>query len=132
MPRPSRVVPAILALLEQTHSLSAPEIAEALSQTGDLDVNKTSVYRAIDQLLEQGRICRQTLQDSLPVYELRDDHHDHLVCETCGEVQAVECLTPLPQEVDGFVIGHHHLTVYGLCAACRQGERLLPTKQRSV
>lgn len=118
MSRPPVVQQHILALLQAHHTLTAPEILDSLSKK-DLRFNKTSVYRALDQLLEQAKVCRQTLGGDVPTYELRTHHHDHLICERCGSVKVVSCLACIPSEVEGFVIGHHHLTAYGICASCR-------------
>lgn len=118
MARPPLVQQHILDLLAQRHSLSAPELVAALESDGS-GVNKTSVYRALDHLLEQGKVCRQTLAGDVPTFELRDHHHDHLVCENCGRVQVTECLTNLSESIDGFRVGHHHLTVYGVCPNCQ-------------
>lgn len=107
----------ITELLKQYHLLSAPQILEKMIESGQ-KVNKTSIYRAIEKLLAAGTICKQILGQDILLYELRDDHHDHLVCESCGKIQAVACTTPTAiTEVD-FTVSHHHMTVFGLCADC--------------
>lgn len=131
MSRQPKVQPAILELLEHSHSLSAPEIVELLSR-GDVSVNKTSVYRALDTMLEQDLICKQSFGDETPVFELRSHHHDHLVCEVCGSVQVTDCLMHLPKTVDGFLIGHHHLTIYGLCEQCQRREHTMVQSRTKV
>ncbi len=108
----------ILDLLSERHSVTAPDMVSILKQGGKA-VNKTSVYRALDQLLESGKICRQNLAGDIPTFELRDHHHDHLVCEVCGRVIVTECLVRIPKTVEGFQVGHHHLTVYGMCESCQ-------------
>lgn len=118
MSRPPVVQQHILSLLEEHHTLKVPEIVDLLNKNG-LRFNKTSVYRALDQLLEQGKVCRQMLTSDTPTYELRAHHHDHLICEECGTVQVVSCVANIPSEIEGFLVGHHHLTAYGVCEACR-------------
>ncbi len=117
MSRTPRTQAAILDLLAHKHALSALEIAEQLKVDGEA-VNKTTVYRAVEKLLEQGILCSQVLEGTTAVYELRGDHHDHLICEKCGRVSVIECLVRLPNDVDGFHVGHHHLSVYGICKLC--------------
>ena len=108
----------ILALLKKNHFLSVPQLVEQLHQHG-FPVNKTSVYRTIQSFLEDEIVCQQTFQDEL-VYELQEDHHDHLYCTNCGKVQKTECRVEAPtqSQLKGFSIEHHHLTMYGKCAIC--------------
>lgn len=117
MGRPALVSHKILEVLEERHALSAPDLLVALGQTGT-QVNKTSVYRALEKLTEDGIVCKQTLSGETLVYELRDHHHDHLVCEKCGTVQKIPCLTKVPNSIEGFAVHHHHTTFFGECKGC--------------
>lgn len=116
MPRQPVTRQHIIQVLTERHTLTGPEIIEALESRGQ-SVNKTSVYRAIDKLLADGVLCRHSFGSVTPSYELRDHHHDHAVCEGCGTVQVVSCLQDDPQ-IPGFTIGHHHATYFGMCARC--------------
>lgn len=115
----------ILKTLGQQHLLSAPELVEQLHRQGRT-VNKTSVYRALDKLLEQNLLCQHNLQDDSIVYELRTDHHDHIVCTSCGRIQKADCPVTIPTNVSGYLTNHHHLTLYGICPSC-QGVPINPT-----
>lgn len=84
-----------------------------------MPVNKTTVYRALDKLMEEGQICRLSLGENTPVYELRHHHHDHVVCQNCGKVAMVECATEYLPEVPGFTIDHHQATFFGICQDCQ-------------
>lgn len=117
MGRPAVVSQKILDILEQKHALSASDILMALGQVGT-QVNKTSIYRALEKLTSDGIVCRQTLVGETVVYELREHHHDHLVCEKCGLVQKIPCLTKSPPTIQGFEVHHHHTTIFGLCPNC--------------
>ncbi|MCD8484203.1 transcriptional repressor [Candidatus Woesebacteria bacterium] len=117
MARTSITEPAILDLLERKHVLSGPEIVELLAEE-DFRVNKTSVYRALDRLLEKAEICRLSLGEQTVVYELRNHHHDHAVCNVCGRVLTIECHAQQHPEIPGFQIDHHHATYFGVCSAC--------------
>lgn len=104
-------------LLEQNHLLSVEQMLELLATT-HREFNKTSVYRALDQLEQDGMVCKQYLGASQAVYELKQHHHAHLLCKNCGKVAIVECEVSDPAKVDGFTIDHHHLTFIGTCADC--------------
>lgn len=98
--------------------MTGPEILDALESRGQA-VNKTSVYRAIDKMLEDGELCRHSFGGNTVHYELRDHHHDHAVCESCGTVQVISCVDEEPV-IPGFKVGHHHATYFGLCAVCQR------------
>lgn len=112
------IVPSrITELLAEHHLLSATQILEKLSDTGPA-VNKTTVYRSLDKLLAEGTVCKQLFAQDVVLYELRSTHHDHLVCESCGSVEAVPCASSPQVSKPGFTITHHHLTVFGSCENC--------------
>lgn len=108
----------LLELLQQRHLLTVGEILDTLDREGK-SYNKTSVYRALDQLLAEGEVCRHYFTEAQAAYELRSHHHAHLVCEHCGQITVGECLYQQPQTVGTFKVNHHHLTLMGLCAKCQ-------------
>jgi Fur family ferric uptake transcriptional regulator len=118
MPR-TLISDAITELLHRHHLMSAPELVTKLHDQSR-KVNKTTVYRALEKLETSGVICKHNLHDNELVYELRHHHHDHLICTNCGKVEAADCQIQLPPEVSGFSVDHHHLSIYGLCATCRE------------
>lgn len=111
----------ILELLKEQHLLTAPQLLEKIHTSGK-NVNKTTVYRALDKLLAEGSICKQNLQDNELVYELRDHHHDHLVCNNCKKILVAECQVHLAPQLQDFQVDHHHLTVFGTCAECANSD----------
>lgn len=108
----------IRQLLEKEHLLSAPDLLTSLEKNGHT-YNKTSVYRALEQLLDEEIICRHHFSNSQASYELRDHHHTHLVCTKCGEIQAEECGYINPQTKGSFLVNHCHTTLFGLCQKCQ-------------
>lgn len=108
----------ILTLLKKHHFLSPLEMQEKLAEDGS-DFNKTSIYRAIDTLLAEDLICKQDFLEKEACYELKENHHDHLLCISCGMLESVECLLPDPKMINDFTVDHHHLTIFGYCKACQ-------------
>lgn len=108
---------SIQELLTRHHLLSANELLAYFATEGHR-YNKTSVYRALDQLAAAEIICRYDFQDREAQYELRNEHHDHLVCEKCGKILVADCQFTQPEKIAGFTISHHHLTLFGLCENC--------------
>ena len=107
----------IVELLSTHHLLSAHQILELLLGQ-KRHFNKTSVYRALEQLVTAELICPQHFLEAETVYELRAHHHTHLVCEQCGSVAAADCKFSEPKNIDGFQVTHHHVTLMGLCQNC--------------
>ncbi len=83
-------------------------------------VGLVTVYRAIDMFSAIGLVRRLDLGDG-PRYELAEDHHHHLICESCGVISEFEeCPldTRALRDLD-FEVSAHSLEVYGRCGACR-------------
>ena len=84
------------------------------------EVGLVTIYRTLDLLSEIGAVRRLDLGDG-PRYELAEDHHHHLICESCGDVSEFErCPLDLGslRGMD-FEVSSHTLEIYGRCAACR-------------
>ena len=82
-------------------------------------VGLVTVYRTLDLFSEIGVVRRLDLGDG-PRYELAEDHHHHLVCESCGAVSEFEeCPLDLRRLRDiDFEVASHSLEIYGRCAGC--------------
>jgi len=111
---PQRV--AVLEALAAEQHQSMDEIRGRCPRVG-----MVTVYRTLDLLSEIGLVRRLDLGDG-PRYELAEDHHHHMICESCGDVSEFEeCpLDParLLPESPGFQVRSHSVEVYGRCAAC--------------
>ncbi len=86
------------------------------------EVGLVTVYRTLGLLTELGIARRLDFGDGAR-YELAEDHHHHLVCESCGDVSEFEqCpLDPVRLALEDyeFEVRSHSLEVYGRCAGCR-------------
>lgn len=109
----------ILDLLETNHLLSATSILEQLLKLGT-PYNKTSVYRALDQLEASNAICQHHLIGDESLYELAHHEHAHLICRNCGTIESSELPELPPGYAPSFHIEHQHLTLLGLCSSCRK------------
>ena len=79
-----------------------------------------TIYRTLDLLSEIAAVRRLDLGDG-PRYELAEDHHHHLICESCGDVSEFERCPLDLRRLRGmdFEINSHSLEIYGRCAECR-------------
>ena|SRR4028119_2509557 len=85
------------------------------------EVGLVTVYRTLDLLSELGIVRRLDLGDGAR-YELAEDHHHHMICESCGYISEFD-RCPLDPEMltteEGFEVRSHSVEVYGRCASCR-------------
>jgi Fur family ferric uptake transcriptional regulator len=116
--RATKLKKQILSLLEENHLLTAPQIVEMLHSQGS-KVNKTSVYRNLESFLSDGLICQQSFGETGFSYELQNEHHDHIRCDVCGKVTEIPCQFSPEKQLEGYTIGHHHLTLFGVCRECQ-------------
>lgn len=123
MARKPVVSNAILALMQQRHHHAW--MLEDLQAELGVAADFSSVFRAVEKLVADGTVRKVVLDDGRARFELCEAHHDHLLCDRCGELVAVPCLiasadfAALEREA-GIAILDHHLVLRGLCRACRE------------
>ena len=118
-----RLVKEILSDAQGQH-LSAEDIHMTLCAKGE-KVGKTTVYRQLERLLEEGAI-RRTLGEGVACYSMQGEEceeHYHLFCTVCGKMEHLACervkqLFSHIQSEHGFLIDLSRTTLYGTCAAC--------------
>jgi Fur family ferric uptake transcriptional regulator len=116
----------ILQILEnsKTKHLSAEDVYKALIEAEE-DVGLATVYRVLTQFESAGLVSRHHFEGGHSVFELMsDDHHDHIVCDSCGKVEEffddiIEQQQEKIAQKFGYKITDHSMYLYGLCAACQ-------------
>ncbi len=106
---------AVLRALAEEQHQSLEEIHARCPEVG-----LVTVYRTLDLLGELGIVRRLDLGDGAR-YEMAEDHHHHMICESCGDISEFEKCPLDPRLLpagDGFKVRSHSLEVYGRCAAC--------------
>lgn len=117
---------AVLRFLqESTTPLTASDLILHLHTLG-INVNKTTVYREIDQLLAHGIVQELDFGDLKKRYELASrEHHHHLICKKCGHIDDIHLENDLQEEEAriaqecGFLVLQHSLEFFGLCKTCQ-------------
>ena len=127
MARPSHVRDAIAALVagSDRHDWTVEDVTAALAAQG-VEANPSSVFRGLVRLSDEGSLERVELGDGRLRFEASGPHHEHVRCERCGSVGAVDgCLAePVIPEVErqtGFTVTAHRIVFSGLCARCAPG-----------
>jgi len=116
---------AILDMI--THSnqhWDAELLARALSDAGH-SIGIATVYRGLTALEEAGLIEAIHLGDKKRYECSNKDHHDHLICTSCGLIEEfcdenIEKLQNEVAEANGFHVTGHQLLIFGLCQNCMQ------------
>ncbi|HUE59509.1 MAG TPA: transcriptional repressor, partial [Acidimicrobiales bacterium] len=124
MPRPSPVSDEVGRLLAsgERHAWSLAELLGAVRQTV-AGANYSSVFRATTTLEQAGVVDRLDLGDGTSRYELRDIHHEHVLCESCGRIAEVrDCVVDDAairiHDDTGFTVRSHQVVFIGRCADC--------------
>jgi len=111
----------VKTLFDSSEHLTIDELLERVRSV-DSRVGYATVYRTM-KMLAEGGIANELHFGNVTRYEVADEnaHHDHLICEECGEITEFE--EPLIEELQeriasryGFIVTHHKHELYGHCA----------------
>lgn len=114
------------AALRRRGHFSVDDLVNDLRARGGTDAHAATVYRVLPLLVEAG-LLQMTLVSSRDGarYEraFEREHHDHLICTSCGEVvefehEAIEVLQRDVAERFGFQLTGHVHELLGTCSAC--------------
>ena len=100
--------------------MSAEDIFRVLLQER-ADVGLATVYRVLTQFEQAGILKRSQFEGGKSVFELdQGEHHDHLVCLDCGQVEEfydaeIEKRQHAVAKAKGFTITDHALSLYASC-----------------
>ncbi len=116
------------------HSKTKEEIIKILSKssspldavhlTKKIGVNKTTIYRDLENLLKENKVDEIEFGDGKKRYEVSSrNHHHHLVCKNCGKIEDVKIeekifLTKISNQTN-FKIENHSIEFFGRCFNCQ-------------
>ena len=93
----------------------------------DPSIGFATVYRTLKLLRESGIAQEVKISKNKSIFEHREEHHDHLVCERCGKI--IEAVDPSIEKLQNdlalkhnFKIFSHSLVLIGLCSSCQNVE----------
>ncbi len=123
---PRRMLVEKLAELAKTGEAFSPDDLWQRLRAVYGKIGRATVYRSIEQLVENKVLDRVELCDGSHRYRVcGGSHHHHLVCTSCHRVEDFQdCLSEQKFEEIGrrhdFSVEDHRLTVYGTCRRCRR------------
>ena len=109
--------------------VTAAQILEHFTKEG-IPIGRTTIYRHLEKLTESGKL-RKYITDGISgaCYQHLDHRegcraHLHLKCESCGELQHIDCgvLSEMQQHVfdnHDFHVNLMKTVLYGKCAKCQ-------------
>ena len=112
----------ILEVFQNTavRHMTAEDVYKALLAEGS-DIGLATVYRVLMQFEQAGLLSRSHFESGKSVFELNEgQHHDHLVCMTCGRVEEfydaeIEKRQRSIAQTRGFELQDHSLALYATC-----------------
>ena len=113
------------ALVKARNPVAVPDLARRRA------LPQSSLYRNLAVLEQAGAVHRVMTHEEFGRYELAEDltqHHHHLVCRSCGQVEDVTVAPSLERQVQrslvdvedrtGFSAVSHRLDLFGTCRNC--------------
>jgi Fur family ferric uptake transcriptional regulator len=100
--------------------ISAEDVYKILLEKNE-EIGLATVYRVLNQFDDAGIVTRHHFEGGRSVFELSaKDHHDHLVCLTCGHVfefedDVIEDRQLQVAEANNIKLTNHSLYLYGEC-----------------
>ena len=99
--------------------LSADEIHNKLVDHNE-SIGLATVYRVLTQLEVAGLIQKNQFSDNQSSYEIKKQHHDHLICTKCGKIiefmnDDLETLQEKISDKYQFRLDSHVMTLFGVC-----------------
>ncbi len=99
--------------------LSADEIHNKLVEHSE-SIGLATVYRVLTQLEIAGLIQKNQFSDNQSSYEIKKQHHDHLICTKCGKIiefmnDDLEALQGKISDKYQFRLDSHVMTLFGVC-----------------
>ncbi len=118
---------ALLKLLDATHEhFDAEEIYLELLKK-QKNVSRATVYRSLEALVDQELVKKLDFGDGRMRFERSqgaDEHHDHLICEKCGNI--IEFFNPVMEaqqlsicDEHDFTPSTHTMHIFGTCSDCK-------------
>lgn len=105
------------------YPVDAKDILDFL-RSKNLKTNKTTVYRIIDYLYQNGLLEKIEFGDGKFRYEMKKGDHHHLICDKCDRIEDItdNFIESFEEEIlnkRGFQVKKHSLEFFGICKNCQ-------------
>ncbi len=113
----------IVAMLEKHGHINIEDLyGELLKEFPS--VSLATIYKNINQMIENGLIQEVKLPAAKSVYELIKEPHLHMVCDKCHKVEDIvigtDRIIEEAEKLSGYRIEESFITLRGICPDCRE------------
>lgn len=115
----------ILDVIKNNHTHPTAEKIYNLVVKEETKISKSTVYRNINILVEQGVIQKITMATGPDRYDYLHGEHYHAICGVCGEVfdfcynfEKEKVIKSIKQQTN-MNIDVNSITVHGICGKCK-------------
>lgn len=101
-----------------------PVVVDDLQKLFSSKIHFTTMYRILDQFIDKKIISQTNFRDGKKYYEYQENHHHHIVCTNCGEVEGVSVCVEhaIPSIIKNSqlftTIEDHSLEFFSVCKKC--------------
>jgi Fur family ferric uptake transcriptional regulator len=97
-----------------------PKTAKDIAQRTHIK-DASTVYRTLAELTKAG-IVHTITEEGIAYFEVAHEHHDHVVCTSCGTMEHIPCAISKPRALTraGWHITSHEAVFKGVCATCKK------------
>ncbi len=86
-------------------------------------ISRSTVYRVLGQMADEGRILRLRMADSDTLYDGGIHPHGHVICKKCGTIADIPpAEVTYPKDTAGYLLESCTVEFSGLCPNCRSDE----------
>lgn len=112
------------AFLDAPAHVSIDQLYDAIREEHP-EIGPATLYRSMNLFVQAGVAKEGRFNEGKarfePAFDI--DHHDHLICTVCGDIQEFEDprIENLQEEIArqrGFKVGSHRMELYGVCPKC--------------
>lgn len=93
------------------------------AKKADIKIGVTSIYRILNQLVEDEKVCKLITKDNVAHYDYIRNDHIHLICNNCGKIIDIPknkvFIDDVNKNLQGFKLNMQDITFYGECENCK-------------
>ena len=94
--------------IAKNHLVSISQISEVITEA-----NFSTIYRNVEQMVIDNELKKIVFDKDNVKYELAEHHHNHFMCDTCGDVDEIELQIKNKTKIERDAV------VHGLCGKCK-------------
>lgn len=115
-----------IMILEILYNFDKPVKVEDVYSKLKNKMDEATIYRTLSSFEKAGIVRQVNLRRDSVYFELNNDHHHHIVCLKCGDIEDFKesndiekILRRIVEKSSKFkIINEHSLEIFGLCSRC--------------